>query len=403
MYRSFLFLITAAFLLNACSSGKTALKQGRFDLAVKKAAQRLGQRPGLSKRGHPAATLVLKQAFVQAYKQHQTAIRRLSSPASTTDFRWEAVYREYEQLQTLTDNARRGLPATCDSCATWLAAYPATYQDRQQETRELAAADRYALAEQAFAYREENRLAAKDAYLNYRKALDWVPNYRQARAKSDEAFPFAILRVVVEPLSPTNEINPNDNQELQQLILQQIGRNATPSTFVRLYPPDEMAGESTAPADRPGEGYPIHQAIQMVVTDYTGYNESNSSSSTTVYSNQEYKVGEKKINDSTKVDIKEKVHGTLTTYRREIRAGLDLRMRAIETQTGKVLWEEPIWESRTWQTEWQTFSGDDRALNGQSLKSANMFPPSRWQLYDSMRDELAEDVARRLQAKYKSD
>lgn len=398
MYRSFLFLITAAFLLNACSSGITALRQGKFDLAVKKASQRLGQRPGLTKRGHPAATLVLKQAFIKAYEQHQTAIRRLSSSSTDTDFRWERVYHEYEQLQILTDNARRGLAPTCDSCATWLAAYPTTYQDRQQETRELAAADRYAVAEQAFAYREENRLAAKDAYVNYRKALDWVPDYRQARAKSDEAFPFAILRVVVEPLSPTNEINPKDNQELQQLILQQIGRNKAPSTFVRLYPPDEMAGEST-----PGEGYPIHQAIQMVVTDYTGYSESNSSSSTTVYSNQEYKVGEKKINDSTKVDIKEKVHGTLTTYRREIRAGLDLKMRAIETQTGKVLWEEPIWESRTWQTEWQTFSGDDRALNGQSLKSANMFPPSRWQLYDSMRDELAGDVARRLQAKYKSD
>lgn len=79
MHRTFLFFITAAFLLNACSSGKTALKQGKFDLAVKKASQRLGQRPGLSKRGHPAATLVLKQAFVQAYEQHQTAIRRLSA------------------------------------------------------------------------------------------------------------------------------------------------------------------------------------------------------------------------------------------------------------------------------------------------------------------------------------
>ena len=398
MYRTFLFFITAAFLLNACSSGKTALKQGKFDLAVKKASQRLGQRPGLSKRGHPAATLVLKQAFVQAYEQHQTAIRRLSSPSSNTNFRWESVYREYEQLQTLTDNARRGIPATCDSCATWLASYPATYQDRQQETRELAAADRYAVAEQAFAYREDNRLAAKDAYVNYLKAIDWVPNYQQARAKSNEAFPFAILRVVVEPLSPTREISPNDNQKLQDLILQQIGRNAIPSTFVRLYPPNEMAGEST-----PGEGYPIHQAIQMIVTDYTGYNESNSSSSTTVYSNTEYKVGEKKINDSTKVDIKEKVQGTLTTYRREVNAGLTLSMRAIDTQTGKVLWEEPISESRNWYTEWQTFSGDDRALNGQSLKSANMFPPSRWQLYDSMQDELAGDVVRRLQTKYKSD
>jgi hypothetical protein len=114
-------------------------------------------------------------------------------------------------------------------------------------------------------------------------------------------------------------------------------------------------------------------------------------------------VGDKKNHDSTKVDILEKVKGTLTTYRREIRAGLDLRMRAIDTRSGNVLWEEPVWESRNWQTEWETFSGDDRALNGSSLKSASLFPPSHWDLYTDMRDELVGDVVRRLRSRYSQD
>ncbi|MBD2755120.1 hypothetical protein [Spirosoma validum] len=388
MFRPGLFIVLAVFLLNACSSGKTALKRGHFDLAVKKASQRLQQRPGLSKRGLPLATQVLQQAFVQAYQHHQTTIQRLSAPASTDAFRWEAVYREYSALQTLTDNAR-----TCVTCADWLATYPVSYTDRQNDTRELAAADRYQAAEEAFSYREEDRLAAKDAYLNYLKAIEWVPDYRQARAKAADAFPFAILRVVVEPLTPSVELDRADNQELQRLLLRQVGQNTAPSTFVRLYPPDETAGD----------GYPIHQAIQMVIADYTPYRENTSSSPTTVYSNQAYKVGEKKINDSTKVDVMEKVKGTLTTYRREIQAGLDLRMRSIDTKTGKILWEESVVENRNWQTEWQTFSGDDRALNGHTLASANLFPPSRWQLYESMRDELADDVARRLRTKFSRD
>ncbi|MFD2571974.1 hypothetical protein ACFSUS_15125 [Spirosoma soli] len=392
-----LFVVTAvaatAALLAACSSGQTALKHGHFDLAVKKASHRLQQRPGLSKRGHVLAPLVLKQAFERAYEQHQARIRQLSSPTNTDAFRWEIVHSEYEKLQTLTDNARLGFIKHCTTCADWLAAYPTSYDDRRQDTRQLAAADRYEAAEQAFAYREENRLAAKDAYVSYRKANDWVPGYQQALAKAQDAFDFALLRVVVEPLSPTTEISPGDNQELQDLILRQINYNEAPSTFVRLYPPNENAGD----------GWPIHQAVQMQVTDYSPYNESTSSSSTTVYSTQEYKVGEKKINDSTKVDIKEKVKGTLTTYRREITAGLTLRMRAIDTQTGKTLWEDSVWESRSWQTEWQKFSGDDRALNGSSLKSADLFPPSRWRLYASMRDELADDVVRRIRHKYTSD
>ncbi|GAB3902655.1 hypothetical protein GCM10028803_29710 [Larkinella knui] len=402
MIRPVLFFGLVITLLTACSSGKTALKQGNFDLAVKRASQRLNQPRGFFKRGHEMAPQVLKEAFIHAYNQHQAAIRRLSSaPPSDPNqpaFRWETVFREYTQLQTLTDNARRGFAGRgsarpCDACLAWLSAYPSSYVDRQNEVRELAAADRYQVAEQAFSFREENRLAAKEAYQNYQKAMDWVPDYRQARAKSAAVLPFAILRVVIEPLSPTGEISPRDNQQLQQLIFGHIDRNPKPSTFVQLYLPNEQAGDT----------FMIHQAVQMQVTGYSPFNETISATSTTVYSNQLYKVGEKKINDSTKVDVMEKVSGTLTTHRREIRAGLDLRMRALDTETGKVLWEEPVWESRCWVTVWETFSGDDRALNGNSLKTADFFAPARWQLYDSMRDELAYDVARRLRSRYAHD
>lgn len=408
MFRSILLLLSAA-IMASCSSGKSALNRNKFDLAVQKASKRLQQRPGLSKRGYGLASQVLEQAFVQAYEAHQTTIRRLSAPSTAEPFRWERVYQEYEQLQILTDNARRGFDRrgfnpTCETCADWLSAYPSSYQDRKQATRELAAADRYEVAEQAFAYRQENRLAAKDAYLNYRKAADWVPNYQQANDKAAEALPFAILRVLVEPLSPTHELSAGDNRELERLIQKLVERTTTPSQFVRLYLPNmDSPRESAAGESIPGDGYPIHQAIQMVVTNYSPFRESTSSSSTTVYSHQEYKVGEKKINDSTKVDIKEKVSGVLTTYLHEINAGLDLRMRAIDTQTGKILWEEPVWESRSWRSEWQSFSGDDRALNGQLLKTATPFPPSRWQLLDSMRDELAGDVVRRLLSNYKNE
>jgi hypothetical protein len=400
MLRPFLLSALFAILLAACSTGKTALNHNHFDLAVQRASQRLQQPKGLGKRGYTLAPWVLQQAFVRAYEQHQTTIRQLSSPANQFPFRWEAVYTIYEKLQALTDDAHkarqaldRRVLAVCDSCPGWLSVYPVSYQDRQRDTRELAAADRYDAAEQAFVHRKEDRLAAKDAYLNYQKSLDWVPNYQQARLKADEALPYAILRVVVEPMSPTRQLSQADNQRLSNKILDRLGRAEAPSPFVRLYPPTESAGE----------GFPIHQAVQMQITDYTPYSDHTSSSSTTVYSTLAYKVGEKKINDSTKVDILEKVKGTLTTYRREIRAGLDLRMQAIDTQSGNVLWEEPIWESRSWQTEWETFSGDNRALNGSSLKSASLFPPSHWDLYTDMRDELVGDVVRRLRSRYSQD
>lgn len=388
MFRLSLLVVILPLLIGACSSGQTALNRGNYDLAVKKASQRLHQWRGLSKRGYTKAPLVLKQAFIRAYEQHQNTIRKLSASAPPDAFRWETVHKEYEQLQTLTDNAR-----TCGACDDWLAAYPVSYADRKEEIRQLAAADRYEVAEQAFNYREENRLAAKDAFINYQKAIEWVPGFRQANTKSQDALPFAILRVVVEPLAPTNEISQRDNYELEDMILSQIRSDEAPSRFVRLYQPNEYAGD----------GFPIHQAVQMQVTDYVPYSDNTSSSTTTVYSNQTYKVGEKKINDSTKVDIMERVSGQLTTYQRSIRAELTLRMRSIDTQTGKSVWEDSVWETRTWQTQWQTFTGDTRALNGSSLASASLFAPSRWSLYNSMRDELAGDVIRRIRSKYAKD
>ncbi|CCH53349.1 hypothetical protein BN8_02439 [Fibrisoma limi BUZ 3] len=388
MVRFLLIGVLGCYVLMACSSGQSALRRGKFDLAVRKASQRLLQPRGWGKRGHALAPRVLRSAFEQGYQQHQSAIQQLSSPANTSPFRWEQVFEQYKQLQALTDNAH-----TCTACAEWLALYPATYDDRQRETRELAAADRYEVAEQAFAWREENRLAAKDAYLNYRKAMEWVPDYRQARGKAEDALPLAILRVVVEPFSPSPELDRGDQADLQREVFRKIGLQTAPSEFVRLYLPDENT-------DR---GWPIHQAVQMVVTNYRPYDESVSSSSTTVYSDKEYKVGEKKINDSTKVDIKEKVKGTLTTYRKVICARLEVRIRAIDTQTDQVLWEEPISESETWATEWQKFDGDERALNGQSLKTAAFFEPSRWSLFREVRDDMVSSVAYLLRRRYARD
>jgi hypothetical protein len=395
MKRAHLYLFVIL-LITGCSSGRTALRHGHFDLAVKRASQRLQQGPGISKRGHGLASDVLQQAFISAYEQRQATIRRLATNTSQS-FRWEAVLSEYNALQTLTDNAR-----TCTACADWLAPYPASYQDRIQETRQLAAADRYDMAEQAYALRLTDRLAAKDAFTNYRKAIDWVPDYRQARTRADEVYSYALLRVAIEPFGPTREISERDNQKIQGLVLRKLTRNTSPSTFVRLYAPEQIQASIVDGAPL-AEGFPIHQAVRMYVSEYTPYNDNTTSASTTIYSDKEYKVGEKKINDSTKVDIMEKVKGTLTTFKRMVSADMTMRLQGIDVSDGQDVWHDSVWATRHWETIWETFSGDTRALNGHTLVTASILVPSRWQLYDDLIDELTGDVARRIHNKYSRD
>ncbi|WP_128544116.1 hypothetical protein [Larkinella soli] len=367
-------------LLEGCTTGKTALRHGRFDDAVLQSVQRLRQKPT-----HLEARTVLKTAYEGASRAHQT---RIQSLIRTDDpYRWELVFQEYGRLQSLNDRVR-----TCPACAELLADFPLSLQDRMQEVRQLAAAARYQLAQQAFEFRTSNRLAARDAYQDFRKAEEWVPGYRDARPKADEAFRYATLRVVIEPLELTAVLRPDDRIDLQRLIFREVLRRESPSHFVRFLD-RTMAEEDDLPANH---------LIQMAVTDYDPYDESTSSSSTSVESSQAYKVGTKKINDSTTVDVYEKVKGTLTTYRREVRSGLKLRIRAVDLQSDKVVWDDALWATESWTDEWHSFSGDERALNGMSLKTTAGFTPSTWSLLDKMMSSMAGSVGSRLRKEYRS-
>lgn len=185
--------------LSACSSGKTAYRRGDYAGAVQKASTRLSQKKGWGNRGHELTTLVLQRAFMQGYNQHQETIRRLSADAARP-FRWEAIFAEYKTLQTMTDEVCQSLVTRQDS--NWLTPYPADYDDRLART--LAAAERYTLAEAAYAHRGTNRFAARDAYEQYGQTLNWEPDYRDAAQKLREVSPWATLRVLVEPPKRAN-------------------------------------------------------------------------------------------------------------------------------------------------------------------------------------------------------
>lgn len=362
--------------LTACSSGKTALRSGRFDEAVEIAARRYARKPN-----HKHARFVLEEAFRAAYNRHQRTIQTLAQ--SEQSFRWEKVVGEYRQLQRTTNVARRsGLP--------WTDQYPASYAQNLTEVRNLAAADRYEAAEQAYPYHKTNLQAARDAHIHYEHANDWVNNYRDACAKAAEVQPYAILRVVVEPPVPTRELSEHRNRDFQRLVFDRIGQRWSPSPLSRVYMGDPEAGE----------GYPIHQVVQMQIHNHSSQSESITSSCRTVESSQEYVVGKKKINDTTEVDVKEKVKGTITTHRRTLTASLSLNIRAIDRQADCLAWDDRLYETVEWYTEWETFSGDERALNGHTLASASILVPSDSEFLSDLIRQMANAVRYKLRRTY---
>lgn len=365
--------------LSGCSAGESALKNGNYDSAVLSAVGRLRQKPE-----HATAQKVLSQAFRAAYEQRQNAILRLSRSAEP--FRWERVLPEYQKLQKLGDAIN-----ACPTCPERVSGFPLDFRDRLGEVRELAAADRYRAAEEAFAYRETDRLAAREAVLQFQKASQWVPNYRDADGRAADALYFAAFRLVIEPMQPSREISGSEYDELQRDIFRNLDQSGPPSQFVRYY----MPGVTPEPGRMP------NHVIQSFVANYVSRRESITSASATVESSQKYKVGTKKINDSTVVDVMETVKGTLTTHRITVVARLDLRIRALDPGAERVAWEDELTEVEEWADEWETFSGDQRALNGKSLKTRSLLVPSTWQLYSNLSSSMASSVSRKLRYMYR--
>lgn len=388
------FLLGTGLFLIGCSSGKTAYRRGNYAEAVEKASHRLNQKPGLSRRGHELAGEVIGRAFVQGYEQHQSAIRNLSTQPGRP-FRWEAVFAEYEILQKMTTDARQAAPA-----ADWLATYPADYTPRLDETRQLAAQERYALAEAAFARRETDRLAAREAYEQYQKALAWLPNYRESVPRSLEAFSYALLRVVVQPPLLTANLSPSETAELGRDLFGSLQSGNKPSPYVHLYDPNQIENGIDG-AYRLYDGFPIDEAVQVAVNNYVPYDKNISAASRTVESDKLYKVGTKRINDSTVVDVMEKVKGTITRYTHTVEARLAVQLRAVDLKTGQVSWTDQASSSTDWKTQWETFSGDKRALNGYTLLTAATTKPSRQDLFNDLSNSLGNSIVGTLRQQYK--
>ncbi len=378
----------------SCSSGKTAYKRGDYAEAVQKASRRLSQKSGLSRRGHELAGMVIQRAFVEGYEQHQATIRKLANPPSQP-FRWEAIFAEYDILQKMATDARQ---AAGD--ADWLATYPGDYTQRLNDTRQLAAEERYALAESAFAHREEDRMMAREAYEQYQKAISWVPNYRQSTQQSLEAFSYAVLRVVLEPPLPTRELSPAENAELGRYIVSHLQGTNKPSPYVHLYDPNQVEVSIDGQV-RLYDGLPIDEAVQVAVSHYEPYNDNIISATRNVESNKLYKVGTKRINDSTVVDVMEKVKGTITLYTHTVEARMAVDLRAIDTKTNRVVWTDSDRSSCDWKTQWETFSGDNRALNGHTLLTATGTPPTRWHLLDGLSSNMGGSIVGTIRQHYK--
>jgi hypothetical protein len=355
------------------------LKKGNFDEAIFISANRLQQ-----KSVNKKALEVLHEAYPLAIVDHKRAIRMFEN--SQEPFRWEKALAEYQALNKIYDIISHS------SVSLREVGVPQNYAREAETARQLAADERYQAGELALA-QKENRLAAKDAVGQFERVNQLIPNYKNANQKAEEAFQYAIHRVMIEPVYDVYHLQRDEYNELQSAFDREIFRSKTPSPFVRFY--------TTTSARE--EVLPQNDVVKFALVGLSS--PSVNVDKTVEHFSKQIKTGTKKINDSTKVDVFETVKATIVTFHKIIVVNGTMEMSVFDYTNNKLLSKEARNETYSWSNSWQIFEGNMKALDeGKTCPpmhgSGNVLPSS-YTLFCYLSDQFANYFKGRLKATYR--
>lgn len=222
------------------------MQQGNYDEAVFKAVKRLR-----SNTDHKKSLEILKQTYPLAQQWHLSRIKNMEN--SYDRFKWEPIAHEYATLINLYDEISR-----CPAC---LAAVPApeSYNFEYERAKLSAASERFDAGLTALEKgKNGDRNQARDAFIHFTEANNWVRNYKDAEQKIKDAEHYATIRVVVEPIPMHSQALKISNEffdnKINEFLLQ-----APVNRFVKFY--------TTTEARRLGINKP-DQIIQLVFDDF---------------------------------------------------------------------------------------------------------------------------------------
>lgn len=337
-YIYFAFILFAMLISSCASTGKKNLQRGNYYQSVVESAEKL-RRSGDNK----TAAKVLKEALPLAQKQAFAQIEALEKSSET--FKNDGIVRAYQTLNNLNDELLR-----CSACQKYVDV-PPSYRSQEMAARSLAADAHVSVGNEKLV-NNTNRNEAKEAFEQFEKAKDFVPDYPNINKKLDEAYFYATLKVIVEQAQISSRMYQYSNEFFQNKIQEYISTNRRMNKFVKFFTPDQARTENLK--------YPDH-IVQLNFEDFVVGQVFEKSNTETIMSQDSVVVGEVSVNGK-KVPVKNKVSAKLTTnYKIVLSKGL-LAMKVIDKATNRILADERIEGNYEWRTDWGNFNGDERAL-----------------------------------------
>ncbi len=358
-----LLLLLVIFAIDACSSGKAALKKGDYYEAVIESIHRLRGSPDNKK-----AVTVLTQGYPLAIEYIETNIK--NGISSDDPMKWRNAVKGYDQINFLNDQIKTTMGAMK------VISKPATRFTELADAKSKAAEEAY--AEGITSLMKNTRDDSKQAYFDFKDANTYQPGYKESIEMMIQSEFNATLRVAYEEIN-ASQINYGS---LQPVI------NSLQRQFLSFKP---ISQKDTVPP---------HQNLRII---FTGYREDPASVTTSKEDlKRDIKTGEKKGADGKTQDIMETVTARITYFHKVKQAVSNASTTITDVSSNGVLQNQSIDGNAQWQYDWATYTGDIRALTApqQTLCKQRETNPADQYLYNQAMTNLQNNLSSQLKSFY---
>ena len=368
----FYFLLMAVSVFLSCKTVSKAYNKGDYADAIELGVKKLQKDP------YDAETRdLVKSAYAFAVNQHEESIRNFSN--SSSDNRYESILREYNKLQDLYQTIRQSPALVNYINPTNYGEYVQTYRDKVADLH-LENAEKW--------MGQGTKQAYRNAYNEYRYALRYRDNL-VIKAKRDEAYNAALTKVLVVPIQNYGGYSYNSHYQLQQFqteVMRTLAYNMN-NDFIRFYSEWDLNSNNNVPDQvlemnlgRIRIGQPYDQRSQRE-------------------SSKEVVIKEIVYKPDSVIKQYGTVRALITTTQRTLLSEGDLYL-TLRDPKGRILWNDRFNGQHRWQTEFATYTGDERALteNDRALlnRNNNYNPPREEEILSELYRQIQNDLSNRL-------
>jgi hypothetical protein len=376
MTKIYVLLFSFCLFLFSCKTATKAYNKGDYADAIELGVKKLQKDPGDAETRD-----LVKSAYTFAVNQHEEAIRNLS--ASSNDNRYESILREYNKLQDLYNTLTEYPVVSQMIPATNYSSYVQTYRDKVADVH-LSNAERW--------MDQGTKPAFKNAYNEYNYALRYRNNMA-IKAKRDEAYNAALTKVLVVPIQNYGGYSYNSSYQLQQFqseVMRTLAYNMN-NDFIKFYSEWDLRN-SNLEADQILE---MNLGRIRIGQPYDERNQRHVS--------KEVVIKETVYKPDSVIKQYGTVRATITSTRRTLLSEGELYL-SLRDPKGRTIWSDRFNGQHRWQTEFATYTGDERALSESDRallnKNQNYNTPREDEIMAELYRQIQSDLSYRLRNYY---